>query len=154
MKFKGILFLIPVLMVLISFTGVASDNIPAKIKDDINQGNNKWIKAFQTGDAELFSSIFIEDGMILSRGGNVLAGQEKIRTSMEETMKKMGKVETTIKTLEIWKIANEVYETGKYTYTFIHPETGKEIKTSGKYLVIWKEENGIWKIAKDIGIPD
>ena len=27
-----------------------------------------------------------------------------------------------------------------------------ELKNSGKYLVVWKQENGKWKIYRDIGL--
>ncbi|TFB12676.1 nuclear transport factor 2 family protein [Candidatus Marinimicrobia bacterium MT.SAG.4] len=38
---------------------------------------------------------------------------------------------------------------GKYTVT-IQPEEGEAISDSGKYVELWKRENGSWKMNTDI----
>ena len=72
---------------------------------------------------------------------------------MTETMERLGPTETTIETLNVWLEGDIAYETGKYTYRF--KREGKDVTSSGKYVVVWKrQDNGGWKILRDIGLPD
>jgi len=51
----------------------------AQVRAAIDGGNAAFIRAWQTGDADLFASLFALDGALLRPGGGLTVGRDKIR---------------------------------------------------------------------------
>ncbi len=50
---------------------------------------------------------------------------------------------------------NSVFSDGEYLIElgiFESKDTDNNVKSSGKYLVVWKQEDGEWKMYRDIGL--
>ena len=61
----------------------------------------------------------------------------------------MGIKEVVLEIVEVVERGDMASEIGKYTLT-IQPPGGETVTDRGKYLVVWKQEEGAWKIDIDI----
>jgi uncharacterized protein (TIGR02246 family) len=120
----------------------------------IDAGNAQWIAAFRQAQPALLAELFDEQGVMLAANGDVTRGRAAIRERMTKSMQRLGRIDFTIKTLQVW-LANDVaYETGSYTSHFRLPEQG-EVSDAGRYMVIWKPQaDGTYRIAVDMALPD
>jgi ketosteroid isomerase-like protein len=58
----------------------------------------------------------------------------------------MGLKEAVLETLELEAHGDTAHEVGRYELK----AAGGQVADAGKYLVIWKQESGTWKIHRDI----
>jgi len=124
------------------------------VRRAIDAGNQEWIEAFRSGDANRLVSIFDGSGTMLCSDGRVARGPDDIRDTISPTMEKFGPTETTIETDEVWVVDNVAYETGRYSYSFT-PTDGEPTTLTGRYFVRWKRQrDNTWKIDMDVGLPD
>ena len=118
------------------------------IKEKIDEGNKVWIKSFKTQDSELLSSVFHENGAILSSGGRIILGRENVKEHMGKWMKEIGPSEFTINTIDFYQIDEDIYEKGSYTLTISNGTLYE-----GFFVVIWRyKEDGKLYFYRDIGI--
>ena len=117
------------------------------IKSGIEKGNQLWIEAFETQNADLLAEAFHEDGAVLGAGGRVIEGREAIRTHFREWMQEIGPSVFTIETIDVYDVSGDIFEKGQYTLTI---ENGNRYE--GKYIVEWKRVDGEYLFFRDIGI--
>jgi ketosteroid isomerase-like protein len=113
----------------------------------VNKGNQVWIEAYKKQDADSLADYFHTEGAILGADGKVIEGREAVRTYLRTWMEQIGPSTFTIETIDLYKVSGEIYEKGTYTLTI---ENGNRYE--GKYIVEWKEEDGVYKFFRDIGI--
>jgi len=124
------------------------------IRRHIDAGNAKWIEAMRYQNPQLLASVFDSDGAMLGSAGKVYRGRDAIADAMGGAMKAWGPTETTIDTDGVWVVDDVAYETGRYTYSR-KGEDGQDAVSRGRYVVRWKrQDDGTWKIATDMGLPD
>lgn len=126
----------------------------AEARKGIDAGNAQWIMAHKTSDARLLASLFTPDGALLVRGGQFIQRPGTIEKEMGDYMTKVGPVDMTITTLEVWVIDSTAYEYGKFTRRFL--KSGSDTTTfRGRYFEIWQQQpDGGWKIQRDVGLPN
>ncbi|MDX5422421.1 MAG: SgcJ/EcaC family oxidoreductase [Hymenobacteraceae bacterium] len=115
------------------------------IRNEIRHANDKFERNFAKGDATGMASLYTEDGVLLPTGSDMIKGKNGIRDFWQGAMD-MGVKEAKLETVELEQCENTAIEMGKYT---LSGEGGQAID-QGKYIVIWKQENGQWKLQKDI----
>ena len=89
----------------------------ALVRAAIDDGNAAFVRAWQTGDADLFTSLFAVDGALLRPGGGLTVGRDKIRARMRDVFASVRMTEGTITTADVFLIGDTAYETGFWNFT-------------------------------------
>jgi uncharacterized protein (TIGR02246 family) len=126
---------------------------PDSAKADIEKEILKWVNALKKGDISELGNLYTEDAKIMGHGRPSIEGRENIIKELEGFIR--NKITGSVfKTLNVW--GNNEILTEEGTGVFSH-EDGSVV-SRGKYLLIWKKENGNWKIFRDMynsdGAPD
>jgi uncharacterized protein (TIGR02246 family) len=91
------------------------------------------------------ASLYTPDGMLLPTGVAPVHGREAIGKFWQMVMD-MGIKAARLDTVEVEEHGDTAIELGHY---LLSGEGGQRID-QGKYMVIWKKQNGQWKLHKDI----
>ena len=101
--------------------------------------------AFETGNAAEIAELYTDDGMLLPAGSDVVQGKKGIAAFWQGAMD-MGIKHATLEITEIEQHGDTAIDVGRYT---LSGSVGQVID-QGKYVVIWKHEDGTWKLHRDI----
>ncbi|HEX6225206.1 MAG TPA: SgcJ/EcaC family oxidoreductase [Chryseolinea sp.] len=123
-----------------TLTSTASD-----IREEIRNANQNFEKNFANGDARGMASLYTNDGMLLPPGAAIQQGSEAIRNFWQMVMD-LGVKTAQLKTLEVNQLGETAIEVGHYE---LGGADGQPLD-NGKYIVIWQNEAGEWKLQKDI----
>jgi uncharacterized protein (TIGR02246 family) len=116
-----------------------------EVRDAIAAANENFMAAFKRGDAAGMAALYTVDGQVLPPNGDFLAGKEAIQAFWQALMD-MGIREAKLEIVEVEGHGDTAIEVSKYT---LQGDEGKVLDT-GKYIVIWKQQGGDWKLHRDI----
>lgn len=115
-----------------------------ELRKKIETENQNFVKAFNRGDLKSAMNVYSKDATILPPNSDMMKGKKAIISYWKAAID-MGVKEAKLETVEVIPVGEETaYEIGKYTLK-IKPENALELTDQGKYLMIWKLENGSWK---------
>jgi len=120
----------------------------SKISEAIQAGNENFMAAFKRGDAAGVAACYAEDAWLLPPNGSIVTGAPDI-TVFWQGMMKLGIKEARLETKLLEERGDLAVEVGQYTLT-IQPEGAGAITDVGKYVVVWKDDGGTWKLHIDI----
>jgi len=116
-----------------------------KAREWIEGDNAKFMEEVKKGDSNALAAHYASDGLLMFDKSEPLKGNDiasawggAIRSGMKEL-----KVTTT----DVVGSAEVLAETGMFEVI----GDGNKVVDKGKYVVVWKPENGGWKIYRDIG---
>ena len=112
-------------------------------KAAIMAANQQFVKRFAEG-AEHMGMLYTTTAELMPPGNAPLAGSAAI-DSFWKGAYDSGVKRVTLETIEVIGV-NPVVETGHYT---LYGEGDTQLD-SGKYMVVWKQEKGGWKLHRDI----
>ena len=118
----------------------------APVKVEIEASNKTFGDAFVKGDAALLIAKYTKDGCIMPVGAPKLCGAEGIGGFFSVAQNQMGIKNVKLTTEEVMGSGDVVVETG--TYDLIG--AGDKSIDNGKYVVAWKQEDGKWKMHRDM----
>lgn len=116
----------------------------AKVRQAIEAVNKQFGDAIRRGDAAAIAALYTEETRTLPPNGPTVVGREAIQNLMQGNID-AGVSDLQLTTLEVGAARDFAYEVGEYEIT-IQLDEGEAIKDQGKYVVIWKRENGEWKL--------
>jgi ketosteroid isomerase-like protein len=116
------------------------------IQEVIKTADEKFTEAYNQGDVDAVAECYTERGQVLMPNFDVIAGRQAIRMIWQGAMNIMGYKGMTLETVEVEEHGDAAYEVGEYT---LLGKNGKVVDV-GKYIVIWKQEAGEWKLHRDI----
>jgi uncharacterized protein (TIGR02246 family) len=116
-----------------------------EIREAIAAAIEKFMAAFSRGDAAGCAALYTEQGQLLPPNSDVIAGKQAIQTFWQSAMH-MGITAAKLETVEVEGYGNTANEVGTYTLQ----GAGSQVLDTGKYVVIWKQETGQWKLHRDI----
>ena len=132
----------------------AQSSDSAAVRAAIDEGNAAFIRAWQTGDADLFASLFAEDGALLRPGGGLTVGRGNIESRMRDVFKRVRMTEGLITTADVFVIGDTAYETGTWNFTIGPIGSTTAEPDSGNYVEVWKRvAGGEWKMWRDMDSP-
>lgn len=76
------------------------------------------------------ANLYTEDGMLLPTGSDFVMGIRQAKLEI----------------VEVEHHGDTAIEVGQYTLS----GEGNQVMDQGKYIVIWKQQNGQWKLHRDI----
>jgi ketosteroid isomerase-like protein len=117
-------------------------------KKEIEAADKEICSLLSKGDSVSAANMYSSDGKLMVNNMPSITGKENI-ASFWGGFTKMG-ADISLTTLEIWGDENFISEEGLFE---IKLKDGK-VADKGKYIVLWKKEEGKWKIHRDISNTD
>jgi uncharacterized protein (TIGR02246 family) len=116
-----------------------------EVRDAIAAANENFMAAVKKGDAAALAALYTENGQVLPPNSDFVTGKDAIQAFWQAILD-MGIKEAKLEIVEVEGHGDTAIEVSKYT---LHGEGGQELD-QGKYIVIWKQEEGQWKLHRDI----
>ena len=115
------------------------------IRADLRRANDTFEATFKRGDAAGIAALYTATGMLLPTGMGPIEGPAGIEAFWRGALD-MGLTQLQLHTQEVEELAGTAIELGHYALLGPHEQPVDQ----GKYLVVWKEEHGQWKLHRDI----
>ena len=115
-------------------------------KDAVADGGKKFMKSVREGDADDIAELYAEDGKVFPPNSEIVTGEDAIESFWKTTLETFGVKDAKLEVLETEQEGDYGYEVGRY---WLLGAAGQTI-TQGKYVVVWKKEDGKWKLYRDI----
>ena len=155
MKPNSVLSLLLVLG-LFAFIGCTSpeqNNTPAAPAFDIEKAKGyimneypaKFGDAFAKGDAAGVVALYTSDAVMLPPNSESAAGTQNMEATVSSYMK-MGAKGIKLTPAEVMGGADGIFASGSYQLS----DSSGNVIDQGKYCEFWNEENGTWKVHRDI----
>ena len=112
---------------------------------EISAVNDRFMKAVRTDDEEKFVGLYTDEAVLLLPGREPLTGLSGVRTFFA-SFKARGVREVQLTSLEIEDLGDTAWERGSVELT----GSDGAVVGKGKYIVIWKRDDGSWKLHRDI----
>lgn len=119
-----------------------------EIRAAIAAGNEKFMAAVSRGDGAGIAACYTSDAQVLPPNSPPITGTENI-AAFFQGMLNIGVKAAKLESQQIEARGDLAIEVGQYTLT-IQPEGLETMTDVGKYVVIWKNDNGTWKLHIDI----
>jgi uncharacterized protein (TIGR02246 family) len=114
-------------------------------REDIVAAVQVFLDAFNQGDAAGVATQYTDDAQLMPPNSDIVFGKQAIQDFWQGVFN-TGIKSAILETVEVGGSADIAYETGTYTMLV---EGGQEIDR-GKYIIVWKNEAGQWKLYRDI----
>lgn len=122
-----------------------SEHASTETHNAIGAANAEFMALFSRGDVAGLAAAYTEGGQVLPPNTDVVTDKQAVEAFWQ------GVMNTGIKGLQL-----ETIEVGEHGAS--DPEVGKltlrdadgQVVDAGKYVVIWKQEGGQWKLHRDI----
>jgi uncharacterized protein (TIGR02246 family) len=128
--------------------GLAVLALPAhadKAHHAIDRVNAEFSAAAAAGNAAGMAALYATDGQLMPPGSEPLRGTEAIRKFWEGALASgVGAVQ--LETLEVFEQGAIATEVGTYELK----DKGGKALDHGKYIVVWRQEGGKWKLLRDM----
>jgi len=144
------LFLITVIIISTGCQQQTTDTKPVseefnmqEAKSFIDSINTKFSEQIQNGDSMALASHYATDAAILLPKSEPIKGKDIL--SAWGSMLREGTEETTFQTIDLIGSNDFLIETG-----YISTKGSDSSISKSKYLVVWKKQNGEWKLYRDM----
>jgi uncharacterized protein (TIGR02246 family) len=118
-----------------------SPDVPAAIA----AVNQKFMESFARQDAAGIAALYTAEGQLLPGNSDFVVGPAAIQGFWQGAMD-MGLKTAKLESVELEIHGDTAVEVGKYT---LHVEEDQTLDR-GKYVVVWKNDGGSWKVHRDI----
>ena len=118
----------------------------ATVKKVIDSTNAVFGSLVSKGDSVGLASLYTSDARFMVPNMPTAVGRNAVQSAFAGLFGAMGTPNLTLTANDVWGTEELVTEVGSYTMT---DKTGKEMD-KGKYIDLWKIEDGKWKIHRDI----
>lgn len=125
----------------------------AALKDAIQAREKEWSAAFLAADPAAIAALYTEDAASIPASGDWNSGRAAIGANMQPQFDSTTFSAREDITEEVIPVGPDyVFEIGHYSSAGTSKADGKEKKTSGRYIVLWrKDADGVWRIHRDMG---
>jgi ketosteroid isomerase-like protein len=130
-------------VLLVANVGFAKDD--GKAKAAINEMNQTLMNGLMQADAAMIASVYAEDAWTMGANETTTIGATTIGEGMAQETRDVRLTTTELKTADDW-----AWETGTYT---THDANGMQVD-NGKYVAIWMNNGGSWKMYRHIWNSD
>ena len=120
----------------------------ANAKKEIEAADKEVINLILSGDSVGAANAYSKEGTLMADNMPALSGVEKISAFWGGFSKIAEGL--TLTTLEVWGDENFITEEGVFE---VKGKDGNQLD-KGKYLVLWKKEDGKWKLHRDLSNSD
>ena len=118
---------------------------PPDVRPALATANQRFMDAFARGDAAGVAALYSSDGRAFPPGGPAVSGAAAL-TAFWQGVIDLGIKTARLETEELELHGARVIEVGRYT---LEADGGATLDR-GKYVVVWRQENGDWRLYRDI----
>lgn len=111
----------------------------------IESANAQFMSAFKRSDATAIANCYTSGAQLLPANSDFVRGTEAIRAFWQNVMN-MGLKSAGLETIEVEDHGDTAIEVGRYRLL----AAGDALADHGKYIVVWKNHSGTWKLHLDI----
>lgn len=135
-------------------TEQGSDATPAvdaaAVREAISAKDQAFAESFSAGDAAGLASQYAPEAIVLPPNGERIEGQAAIQETFAGMLAEIPGTSLSLTTneVEVAAAGDYAYGTGSYSMTGPAPD-GTEWSDQGKYLAVWKNIDGDWKMVMD-----
>ena len=116
----------------------------ATARTEIDAANKNFMELFAAGDSVGLANFYTIDAKFMSPGAPSVVGRANIKADMSNIFQS-GVTGIDIRTENVFGTEELIAEEGELTIY-----VGNEAVAVEKYIVLWKKDDGIWKIFRDI----
>lgn len=116
-----------------------------EVRQAIAAANETFMATFGRGDAAGMAALYTTDGQVLPPNGDFVTGPAAIQSFWQALMD-MGFKAAKMEIAEVEDHGDTAVEVSTYTLE----GEGGQVLDRGKYIVIWKHQDGQWKLHRDI----
>jgi uncharacterized protein (TIGR02246 family) len=116
----------------------------AMAKAAIEAANLKMSDAYSKGDPVAVAACYTSDAKFMEPNKPTLVGRAAILQGVTASMA-AGVSDLNLNITEVWGDEDMIVEEGTYAIG-----NGEITFDTGKYIVLWKKEDGVWKLHRDI----
>jgi ketosteroid isomerase-like protein len=115
------------------------------VRQAIEQANRNFEATYRSGDAQAVARLYTEGAQLFPTGSEPITGVEAIVQFWQGVMD-LGISRATLETKEVDDQGHTAIEVGSYTLF----GDDNHVLDCGKYMVVWKQARGEWKLHRDI----
>ncbi len=116
----------------------------AVAKKEIEEANRNFMDLVAKGDSVGLANFYTDDAKFMNAGAPAVIGRANIQTAMSEIIKS-GITKVDLRLIDVFGTEDLLAEEGELTLFVNNNVVGEE-----KYIVLWKKEDGRWKLFRDI----
>ena len=106
------------------------------------------VEVFGKRNFEALDQIYTADARILPPGAPMISGREAIREFWSNLIQSANAKSAVLESIDVIPAGGGVIEIGRATLTIQPADTATKLEV--KYVVYWREEDGLWKWHVDI----
>ena len=114
------------------------------VRHEIETANREFMDAFGKRDTAAIGRLYAEDAVVLPPNADAVRGRRAI-AEFWQSMLDVGATSVTLDTVDIDETGERAVEVGRYRVM-----AGDALADQGKYLVVWKNQSGQWRLHRDI----
>ncbi len=130
-------------------TAAKKSAAPAKkkltTKDHVKAGNKMLLRHLKAGNATAIAACYSKKAILMPPGAPAQKRAKNIAGFWAGAIAQ-GVKSAALKTQEVDELGTTAIECGAFTLK----GDGGAVLGTGKYLVVWKKEGGVWKLHRDI----
>jgi uncharacterized protein (TIGR02246 family) len=115
------------------------------IRAQIESANAQIANAFKRGDAAALANFYTAEAQLLPANSDFVRGTAAIRSFWQSAID-TGLTSASLETIDVEGHGDTAVEIGRYRLL----AAGDVVADQGKYIVVWKNDNGAWKLHRDI----
>jgi uncharacterized protein (TIGR02246 family) len=115
-----------------------------EVRESIESANRAFAAAFLRGDADAVAELYTVDGQLLPPGSGIVSGRPAIAAFWKGAID-AGVKDLVLETTQLESAGDFAYEVGT-----VRIVAGDGQASEDRYLVVWKRENGTWRLHRDI----
>jgi len=113
-------------------------------KAEIEAVSKEFMAYFAAGDSIGLANLYTQDAKFMNTGAPAITGRKNIQSALSGIMKS-GISRVVLITVEVWGTEDLITEEGEISLFVEEDEVYQ-----GKYMVLWKKDDGKWKYFRDI----
>ena len=113
-------------------------------KKDIEEANRNFCGMLSKSDSVGLANSYATDAEMMVPNAPAVVGRKNIQTEISNIINS-GATKLDLKTINLWGDEGMLIEEGILT---LATKDGKQLD-KGKYIVLWKKEDGTWKLFRD-----
>jgi ketosteroid isomerase-like protein len=118
----------------------------------IRQRTQEFKTAFNAKDPDKLTVFYPAEAVLMPPNAPTVRGKDSIRDFFKE-LYAQGGTDLNMETRDVRGQGTMAYEAGTYSLNR-RPATGSATRDRGKYLIIWRQQNGTWTIESTIWSSD
>ncbi len=119
--------------------------VAVEVKDEVRAANDRFCDAFKRGAPWEMAAMYTAEALLLPPGGEVVRGFDAIENFWHGSLD-MTVTDLSLQTLELDVEGETAIEVGCYVLWDKNDRRADE----GHYVVVWKQDHGMWKLHRDI----